>query len=86
MNILNRLTGAGFFRPKSVEQFFALQIARKLTDQENLSTYLRWAEQLDRRRLIDVFRRTQERSDRTTNPAETFEREVTSTNHTSFHA
>ena len=64
MNILNRLSESGEFRPQSVEQYLAFQIARKLDDEHNLHKYLRWAEEFDLMTLVRAFRRLPERGAR----------------------
>ena len=50
------------FRPRSVTEFFALQLARKLGDEANLEQYLRVGENHSRDLVLRAFARARKRS------------------------
>jgi len=56
-NILEHMAAArGPFRPRTTEEFLALQIARKLNDLPGIPLYLKLVERHSRDALIEAFR------------------------------
>ena len=60
LHILDRMAHptTGSFRPKTVSEFFALQLARKLDDVERLHTYLILVEHHSEDSLLQAFKKT----------------------------
>jgi len=57
-HVLDRMVRPmGHFRPKTITEFFALQLARKLDDLANLQTHLVLAEHHSEQLLVRAFRR-----------------------------
>jgi hypothetical protein len=77
-NILDRVAQprAGSFRPKTVSEFFALQLARKLEDIERLQIYLILVEQHSEDTLLQAFRRTVNHANGKLKLAERFHAEI----------
>ena len=58
-NILDRITSARYsFRPQTSQEFFALQLARKLQDVERVHTYVVLADAYAEELLLTVYRDT----------------------------
>ena len=55
-------TPEGPFRPRSVTEFFALQLARKLGDEANFEQYRRVGENYPRDLILRAFTRARKRS------------------------
>jgi hypothetical protein len=60
-NILDRVAHSRReFRPQSTQEFFALQLARKLNDAESVRSYAALAEQFSEDFLVRVYRQALE--------------------------
>jgi hypothetical protein len=76
-DILDRVgESSGHFRPGSITDFFALQLARKLGDVERLHNYLSLTEQHPQPWLLQAFRTAAKRPDGPGTLAERFEAEL----------
>jgi len=66
----------GSFRPKTVSEFFALQLARKLEDVERLYTYLILVEHHSEDSLLQAFKKTLNHANKKLRLAERFHAEL----------
>jgi hypothetical protein len=57
MSILEGLSRVGSFRPATPEEYFALQLARRLGDEVNLRWYLRQVEDHTKEHLLGTMQR-----------------------------
>jgi hypothetical protein len=57
MTILEGLSEASSFTPATTEEYFALQLARRLRDEENLRWYLRQVEHHTKEHLLSTMQR-----------------------------
>lgn len=72
-NILDRVAaGPGPFRPKSVLEYFALTLARKLDEPQQAPHYVRLVDQYGEERLLQAYRCTMQDTDQQRSPAERF--------------
>ena len=75
-HLLDRIGPQGrSFRPRSVSEFFALQLARKLGDEANLSQYARLVENHPRDLILRALARARKKA-RGATVANRFEQEV----------
>jgi len=77
-NILDRVAhpSTGCFRPKTVSEFFALQLARKLEDVERLHTYLVLVWTYSEDSLLQAFKKTVNHTNKKLRLAERFHAEL----------
>ena len=85
IRILDRVGNSATFRPQSVDQFFALQLARKLRDEDNLNACLRLTEEHARSRLLKAFHRAKARTTADGELARAFEVELGRLTHAEPH-
>ena len=78
LNILDRMARptSGSFRPKTVSEYFALQLARKLGDVERLHTYLFLVEHHSEDSLLQAFKKTVNHASHKLSLAERFHAEI----------
>ena len=77
-NILDRVAQprTGSFRPKTVSEFFALQLARKLEDIGRLHVYLILVEQHSEDALLQAFKKTANHANKKLSLADRFWAEI----------
>ena len=76
VNLLDRIEPQeGPFRPRSVSEFFALQLAGKLDDEANVGRYARLVESQSRDLVLRAFARA-EKGSRHRTIADRFEAEI----------
>jgi hypothetical protein len=76
-NILDRTSSSPKgFRPRTVEEFFALQLARKLADTENLRYYQTLVEQYPRELILQAYRRAEKKRGNATDLCDRFRVEL----------
>jgi hypothetical protein len=56
MSILDKFPNRDAFVPSTLNQYFALQLARKLGDTDNVSAYVSLAEIFSQDHLLSVYR------------------------------
>ena len=63
MNILNRMLQPQQFTPSTVEQFIALQLARRLDDEAAIKLYLHYVAHHPINHLLDCFHKAKRNTD-----------------------
>ena len=56
MNILDRFSTQATFTPASLDDYFALQLARRLNDSSNVSCYVQLCGRFGKDHLLSVYR------------------------------